>query len=201
MCDCSLSGFWAESPLGLPFPRLPTHSDSPIPSLRDVCMQRVEHFGVYKINKKRAKQHVLLVLKVVQTLFLCPWPSWKTWCVPDIWVNKDSVRISSLPHLQPHTLVGYLCLLPSIFPNHSVWLIVCQINRSRVMFICWFYGRPPEKAFTDNSGYDELCCLRSWCFHLRASVGTQPFMKGTWRLFFMNLVPYHFFHQSRLSWG
>lgn len=100
-------------------------------------------------EKKKAKQPVLLVLLVLLILFLCRWPSWKILCVPDIWANKDYKRIFSPPPTKPPPMLVwsyfYFCQVPS--PSHSVLLILCQINRSRVRWICWLYGRPPEKAF------------------------------------------------------
>lgn len=142
-------------------------------------------------------------------LFLCRWPSWKILYVPDIWANKDSKRIFLPPRPHPPS--------PCVSPETFIFSAKCL---SQIILYCWYFVRliGPEwreyvdfmadlqkKLFADKNGYDELHFLRSWCFYLKVSVGTQPVMKATFRLLFNSLALDHFIPALRtgsgLTWG
>lgn len=112
--DRNLSVHRSESPLGLPFPRLPTVT-VPFPhSGAFPCTER--NTVVFTKQQKRAKPHVLLVLKVSQTLFLWRWPSWKTACARE--GSQQIPRESPLPRpAAPHVSLEIFMLSAKYLPQ------------------------------------------------------------------------------------
>lgn len=106
------------------------------------------------------------------------------------------------PHVSLEIFILSAKCLPQIIPY--CWYFVRLIDPEWCEYVD-FMADLQKRLFTNKNGYDDLCFLRSWCFYLRVSVGTQPFMKGTWRWLFKSFVLYHFFYASRtgsgLSWG
>lgn len=109
-------------------------------------------------------------------------------------IPRESPPLTLTPHISLEIFILSAKYLPQIILY--CWYFVRLIDPEWCEYVD-FMADLQKRLFTDKNGYDELCFLSSWCFYLRVSVGTQPFMKVTWRLLFKSLVLYHCFHAFR----